>query len=97
MVEDQQSFISCEELSALLPLGTTKLLNATVNLSPTDPDPFIEHQRGHIPSAQFLDLLLCRDLNSPYPHMMPSLQHFTDIMTVLGIEKDDNVVVYDCR
>ena len=72
-----------------------KILNATVNMNQTDEDPVLVHSRSHISGSQFLDLRLCRDLASPYPHMMPSAAHFSLIMKMLDVRKNDTVVVYD--
>jgi len=79
------------------PTPSFKILNATVNMSPDDEDPLLEHQRRHISSAQFLDLNLCRDLTSPYPNMMPNAAHFTATMKALDVRLTDAVIVYDCR
>jgi len=48
-----------------------------------------------IPGARFFDLDAVRDLQSPYPHMLPSQHTFATAMSLLGIAKQDTVVVYD--
>ena len=45
--------------------------------------------------SSFFDLDLVSDTSSPYPHMLPSAQVFTQAMRKLGIRRDDNIVVYD--
>ncbi|KAG2165652.1 hypothetical protein VTO58DRAFT_102047 [Aureobasidium pullulans] len=52
-------------------------------------------KQGHIPRARFFDLDAVSDTSSPYPHMLPSPQVFTQAMRKLGIRRDDNIVVYD--
>ena len=59
------------------------------------PDPCIEHSKNHIKGSRFFDLALCRDLTSPYPHMMPSQAHFISLMKALDIRKSHTVVVYE--
>ena len=58
-------------------------------------DVFREHRKARIPGARFLDLLVCRDLSSPYPHMMPSKAHFVRIMKALDVRKSHTVVIYE--
>lgn len=65
---------------------------------PNDPQKRSGHQvfkQGHVPGARFFDLDLVSDTSSPYPHMLPSAQVFTEAMRKLGIRRDDNIVVYD--
>lgn len=52
-------------------------------------------KKGHIKKARFFDLDKISDTESPYPHMLPSVNVFQDAMQSLGINKDDTVVVYD--
>ncbi|KAI5206367.1 Rhodanese-like protein [Aureobasidium subglaciale] len=52
-------------------------------------------KKGHIPNARFFDLDAVADKSSPYPHMLPSAQVFSQAMRKLGIRRDDNIVVYD--
>ena len=73
-VNTQESgFISTDELANLLAneKDTTCILNSTVSMG-SDLDVFRQHAESHIPGAKFLDLTMVRDLQSPYPHMMPS-------------------------
>ncbi|MCJ1471958.1 hypothetical protein MMC13_000601 [Lambiella insularis] len=49
----------------------------------------------HIPSARFLDIDAVKDEDSPYPHMLPTAEHFAEAMSDLGIKKDDDLIVYD--
>jgi len=53
------------------------------------------YYREHIADAKFLDLKLARDLASPFPFMMPSLDYFVMIAKSLDIRKSHTVVVYD--
>jgi len=54
-----------------------------------------EFRAGRIHGAQFFDLDTIQDVNSPYPHMLPSPEVFAAAMSSLGIRRDDTVVVYD--
>ena len=58
-------------------------------------DTYREHDKSRIPGAKFLDLQIVKDLNSPYPFMMPSQAHFVRMMKALNIRKSMNVVIYE--
>lgn len=48
-----------------------------------------------IPSARFFDIDNVKDHDSPYPHMLPTCDHFAEAMSQMGVRKDDELVVYD--
>ena len=48
-----------------------------------------------IPSARFFDIDAVKDPESPYPHMLPTVEGFAQAMQDIGIRKDDEIVVYD--
>lgn len=52
--------------------------------------------QGHyIPKAQFFDIDLIADLNSPMKHMLPSAATFASAMAKMGIKPSDHIVIYD--
>lgn len=53
---------------------------------------FKEHR---IPHARFFDIDAVKDEDSPYPHMLPTVDRWAEAMGELGIKRDDSVVVYD--
>ena len=74
MVESQQvSFISTDDLATLMGSEGDKLriLDCSTKMG-AGPDPALEFTKNRIKGAKFLDLTLVRDLNQPYPFMMPS-------------------------
>lgn len=52
-------------------------------------------KKKRIPSARFFDLDEVKDHDSPYPHMLPTAEVFSQAMKSIGIRRDDAVVVYD--
>lgn len=52
-------------------------------------------KRLRIPHARFLDIDKVKDLDSIYPHMLPTSDVFETAMQELGIKRDDQIVVYD--
>ncbi len=56
-----------------------------------------EYQRHHIAGSVFVDIDAISDAQSPYPHMLPTPQAFTQAMRALGINDEDHVIVYDSK
>jgi thiosulfate/3-mercaptopyruvate sulfurtransferase len=48
-----------------------------------------------IPMARFFDIDQVKDHDSPYPHMLPTCEVFSEAMKKMGIRRDDALVVYD--
>lgn len=48
-----------------------------------------------IQNARFLDIDAVKDEDSPYPHMLPTAEHFAQAMSDLGLKRDDDIIVYD--
>jgi thiosulfate/3-mercaptopyruvate sulfurtransferase len=54
-----------------------------------------DFERGHIPGAQFVDMLTeLSDTSHPVPCMAPSAPQFASVMSALGIEDGTRVVLY---
>ncbi len=67
---------------------------------PNDPEGRTGKQvfkQKRIPSAKFFDLDAVKDHDSPYPHMLPTVEGFAEAMKTMGIRKDDEIVVYDTQ
>ena len=91
------AYISTEQLAAMIldqPSSKLCILNATVKPE-NECDVYREHSKARIPGARFLDLTVVRDLQSPYPHMMPNKDHFTRMMKALNVRKSQTVVIYE--
>ncbi|KAI5801576.1 Rhodanese-like domain-containing protein [Peziza echinospora] len=54
-----------------------------------------EYVKLRIPGARFFDLDKIKDPDSPYPHMLPTPEVFSEAMKNLGIQREDTVVIYD--
>jgi len=54
-----------------------------------------EYLAAHIPGARFLDIDEVADRTNPAPHSLPSAAEFGEAMEQLGINRDDDIVVYD--
>ena len=78
------------------PKDKLRILNATVSQQ-ANFDEVKQHALERIPGAVFLDMSIMRDLKAPYPHMMPSNEHFVRMVKTLNIRKSMTVVIYDTK
>lgn len=88
--------VHAEDLYYLL--GTEKnirILDATYALPGSQLSPFQAFLSRHIKGAQFFDIDVVADQESPMPHMLPTAEYFSACASALGISNDDHVVVYD--
>ncbi|CCK71321.1 thiosulfate sulfurtransferase KNAG_0G02650 [Huiozyma naganishii CBS 8797] len=79
--------------------GGTRLvaLDATWFMPNVARDAFEEFKMPgvRIPQSVFFDIDSVKDVESPFPHMAPSLAVFNEKMGQLGLRTDDTLVVYD--
>jgi len=96
--------ISGEELKARLGESRLKILH--VQMSPvvsaipsgspsTEAVPSFESSPQFIPGAQVFDLESMSDESSPLPHMALPVEDFARKVRALGINSDDEIIVYD--
>ena len=71
------------------------VLDASWYLPSENRDSFNEFKSRHIPNAQFFDIDVISDTNSPLPHMLPSPSSFNDHVENLGISKNLKIIIYD--
>jgi thiosulfate/3-mercaptopyruvate sulfurtransferase len=89
------SLVSTDWLARELGAPDLKVLDASAQLPAANRDPRAEYAEGHIPGALFLDLPTLKDGESPVPNALPTAAQFAERMAVLGISRDDRVVIYD--
>jgi thiosulfate/3-mercaptopyruvate sulfurtransferase len=78
-------------------LGRPKLrvVDASWYLPTARRDARAEYLVGHIPGAVFFDLDENSDSSTDLPHMLPDADAFARRMSKLGIDGEDDIVVYD--
>eukprot|EP01130_Rhizamoeba_saxonica_P004510 TRINITY_DN183_c0_g1_i1.p1 TRINITY_DN183_c0_g1~~TRINITY_DN183_c0_g1_i1.p1 ORF type:complete len:291 (+),score=58.04 TRINITY_DN183_c0_g1_i1:78-950(+) len=74
---------------------TLKLLDSSWYMPAFGRKPLQEFHQAHIRGAQFFDIDKIADTQTDLPHMIPSLSKFNDLVSGLGINNEDTVVVYD--
>ncbi|HDL6964408.1 TPA: 3-mercaptopyruvate sulfurtransferase [Yersinia enterocolitica] len=54
-----------------------------------------EFEQGHIPGAVYFDIDAIADNSTDLPHMLPSLQVFSEMVGQLGASEQHTLVIYD--
>ncbi len=87
------ALIATDELAARL--GEMVILDGSHHLPTAGRNAGSEFLEAHIPGARFFDIDGVADRASDLPHMLPYAKDFALAMGVMGIRRDDEVVVYD--
>ncbi|NBB51624.1 3-mercaptopyruvate sulfurtransferase [Rhizobium sp. CRIBSB] len=85
--------IRTEALAGLMGQPDLRLVDGSWHLDGRDGRPDFEAAR--LPGAVFFDLEASSDTTSGLPHMAPAPEAFAERMGRLGINADDDIVVYD--
>lgn len=89
------SLVETDWLEPRLRNPNVKVLDATWFMPDTGRNARREWIEERIPESLFLDLELISDPASPYPHTVVEPPVFSDEVTSLGIEHNDQIVIYD--
>lgn len=87
--------VSTEWLDARLGGPGLRVVDASWYLPGSGRDPAAEYAAGHIPGAVFFDLDAVSDRRSKLPHMLPQPDEFARSMAALGLNDEEDIVVYD--
>ena len=74
---------------------TVKILDATFHLPDSDLNAEEEYQKEHIPNSVFFDINRIADPKNPLPHMIPPKDLFSEMMQNLGLNNEDELIIYD--
>ena len=89
-------FISSKKLKKLIQQGKDLIIfDASFYLPNSGIDAKSEYLKEHIPNSIFFDINNICDPDESLPHMFPNKEIFTQHMQKLGLNKDDNVIIYD--
>lgn len=89
--------IEADELAAKLGQPNLVIFDASMHLPGANRDAIKEYQEKHIPGAMFFSIKELSDPNSTLSHTMPSAAFFQDQMQKMGVNNDDQIVVYDTQ
>lgn len=90
--------VSASELSKILGSSPSnlKVLDCSTDQASQPGDcPRLNYHRCHIPGALFLDLDTLKEQRTNYMMMLPSQQHFSNVMRKNNIRLSDHLVCYD--
>lgn len=89
------SLVEADWLEPRLRTPNVKVLDASWFMPESGRSARKEWLEDRIPESQFLDIELISDPAAPYPHTVVEPPVFSDEVTALGIEHNDQIVIYD--
>ena len=95
MSEPLPALVSTEWLAAALGRPGLRVLDGSWYLPGSGRNPAAEYFEAHIPGALFFDLDATSDRSVSLPHMLPPPAAFGEMMSALGLNDSDDIVVYD--
>ena len=76
-------------------IDKVKIIDCSWHMPQTQRNGFEEYTEEHIPNAIFFDLDKNSKLDTDLPHMLTDTKSWEKIMSNMGIENNDRIVVYD--
>ena len=76
-------------------LNNVKIIDCSWHMPQTERDSYEEYKSRHIPNAIFFDLDNNSKKNTNLPHMLVKKSDWEKIVSGMGINKNDQIVVYD--
>ena len=72
-----------------------KIIDSSWHMPQSQRNGFKEYEEEHIPNAIFFDLDKNSKLDTDLPHMLTDTKSWEKIMSNMGIENNDSIVIYD--
>ena len=76
-------------------LSKVKIIDCSWHMPSTHRDAYTEYLQEHISDAIFFDLDKNSEPNTDLPHMLPKATYFQKVVSDLGINNKDKIVIYD--
>ena len=76
-------------------LDHIKIIDCSWHMPQTNRDGFEEYKKNHIPNSIFFDLDKNSKKETDLPHMLVSLDRWEKIVSEMGINNDDQIIIYD--
>ena len=89
------NIVSIDWLERNLENGEVIILDCSWHLPNTNRSGIQEFLKERIPSAVFFDIDEICDKKSPYPHMIPDENYFSQKVSELGILNNHHIITYD--
>jgi thiosulfate/3-mercaptopyruvate sulfurtransferase len=76
-------------------LRNVKVIDCSWHMPQTKRNGFNEYKIHHIPKAIFFDLDFNSKKNIKLPHMLVDMNNWEEIVSKMGIKKNDEIIIYD--
>ena len=76
-------------------INNVKIIDCSWHMPQTKRNGFNEYKIQHIPKAIFFDLDLNSKKNTELPHMLVEIENWKEIVSKMGINNNDEIVIYD--
>jgi thiosulfate/3-mercaptopyruvate sulfurtransferase len=76
-------------------LSNVKIIDCSWHMPQAKRNGFNEFKNQHIPNAVFFDLDYNSKKNTSLPHMLVEIDNWEKIVSRMGIEKNDEIIIYD--
>ena len=76
-------------------LNSLKIIDASWHMPAQKRNPAEEYLNAHIPNSVFFDLDENSEKDTDLPHMLPKQEVWGEIMSSLGINNNDDILIYD--
>jgi thiosulfate/3-mercaptopyruvate sulfurtransferase len=76
-------------------LNNVKIIDCSWHMPQTKRNGFNEYKTQHIPNAIFFDLDFNSKKNTNLPHMLVKINNWEEIVSKMGIKKNDEIIIYD--
>ena len=76
-------------------IDKVKIIDCSWHMPHVKRDGFKEYKNRHIPNAIFFDLDDNSKNDTTLPHMLVEIRDWEEIVSKMGIKKDDEIIIYD--
>ena len=76
-------------------LNNVKIIDSSWHLPNTKRNGYKEYLKNHIKNSLFFDIDTCSKKNTDLPHMLVDISEWEKIVSDMGIESSDEIVIYD--
>ena len=76
-------------------LNSVKIIDASWHMPQTNRNAYEEYKNDHIENSIFFDIDNFSNKKTNLPHMLPELNDWEKIVSNLGIENKDKIIIYD--
>jgi thiosulfate/3-mercaptopyruvate sulfurtransferase len=87
--------VSADWLLARLGDPKLRIVDASFKMPGASPTAAQDYAAGHIPGAVFFDIDAIADRTSALPHMFPGAGQFAHLASLIGIDDEHDIVIYD--